>query len=358
MRPARVLMAPFEVAGVVGALRDGLRARGVAAELWALTPHPFVRTHDRLVPGYAARALAGLIAPLRHDVLHFHFGTTLAEFVDAAWGRVAGRPLTLMHYWGDDCRLRTESGLRPLDAGPDWEREQRTRERTIRRRLRIAGRLCAAALVSDLELAQFVAPWFRAVYLVPTPLRLPLVPDAAPPPLPGEGPIVFHAPSDQLVKGTATILAAIEAVAARRPLRLRTVTGVPRAEVLAELARADIVVDQLGARTSGVFALEAMALGKPVLTALDRDLLAPFARTSPLVPVTAQTLERELERLVDDAERRSALGAAGRRFVQEVHDADRVAEAILHVYAHAARRPRGPFEATAAGVRPLVWPAE
>lgn len=357
MIPRRVLLAPLEVAGVVGALRDGLRAHGVAAELWAVTPHPFVRTHDRLVSGYAARARASLVAPLRHDVLHYHFGTTLAEFIDVAWSRVAGKPLAVMHYWGDDCRLRTESGLRPPGADQAWERTQRAHERTVRRRLRIAGRLCAAALVSDLELARFVAPQFRAVYVVPTPLRLPLEPEPAPPP-PGEGPIVFHAPSDQLVKGTATILAAIEAVAARRPLRLRTVTGVPRAQVLAELARADIVVDQLGARTSGVFALEAMALGKPVLTALDRDLLAPFARSSPLVPVTAQTLERELERLVDDAPRRAALGAAGRRFVQEVHDADRVAAAILHVYAHAARRPRGRFEATAAGVRPLVWPAE
>lgn len=352
--PRRVLMAPFEVAGVVGALRDGLRRAGVPADFWALQPHPFVFTHDRLVMGYPARLRAGLVAPLRYDVLHFHFGTTFAEFGDVAWGRVAGRPLAVMHYWGDDCRLRTESALRPLGADASWEAEQLARERTIRRRLRLAGRLCGAALVSDLELAAFVEPHFRAVYLVPTPLSLPLVPGPVPAEGPaGEGPIVFHAPSDQRVKGTSTILAAIEQVGRERPLRLRTVSGVQRAEVLAELARADIVVDQLGARTSGVFALEAMALGKPVLTALDHELLAPFARDSPLVPVSPETLATELDALCADPARRARLGARGAAFVRDVHDADRVAEAVLHVYDHAAERPRGIFEATASGVRPL-----
>ena len=105
--PVRVLLAPLETAGVAGALRDGLRARGHDAELWTIAEHPFVRTQDRLVRGYRARARAALRAPLRFDVLHYQFGTTLAEFLDAAWARVPARRLALMHYWGDDCRIRT-----------------------------------------------------------------------------------------------------------------------------------------------------------------------------------------------------------------------------------------------------------
>ena len=99
---------------------------------------------------------------------------------------------------------------------------------------------------------------------------------------------------------------------ARRCARA-SVSGVPRDVVHAEVARADIVVDQLNAVTSGVFALEAMALGKPVLTESDREQLAPFARDTPLVPVTAATLEAELAALAADPERRAALGARGPR---------------------------------------------
>jgi len=352
----RVLLAPFETAGVAGALRHGLRARGHQADLWVIAEHPFVSTHDRLLRGYRARAAAALAAPLRYDVLHFQFGTTLAEFADAAWSRIARRPLVLMHYWGDDCRIRTGGGLVPLGAGAAWQREQRARERVLRRRLRLAGRLCAAALVSDLELAAHVRPYFRTVYVLPTPVVLPLRPGSPAAPLDGEGPIAFHAPSQQLVKGTAAITAAMEAVAARRPLRPVMVTGVPRDAVLGELARSDIVVDQLNAATSGVLALEAMALGKPVLLQFRRELLAPFAQDTPLVGVTAETLEAELEALAADRARRERLGAAGRDFVARVHDAELVAEILEAVYAHARERRPGCFEATAAGIRPLPSP--
>lgn len=350
----RILLAPLEVAGVVGALRRGLRARGHHAELWVLQEHPFVNAHDRVLGGYGSRARAGLVAPLRHDVLHFHVGTTLLEFVDAAWATVAGRPLRLMHYWGDDCRLRLDGGIVPDGADAGWEAAQAERERVIRRRLRLAGRLCHAALVSDLELLGHVRGHFRTVYVVPTPLVLPA---AVPEPIePRDAPVVFHAPSDRLKKGTATITAAAEAVAARRPLDLRTVTGVPHDVVLEEIARADIVVDQLNSVTSGVFALEAMARGKPVLIQYERELLAPFARDTPLVRVTAATLEEELEALAGDPARRARLGAEGRAFVRRVHDADAVAAALEGVYAHAARREPGVFEATAAGIRPLPSP--
>lgn len=352
----RVLLAPLETAGVAGALRDGLCARGHDAELWTIAEHPFVRTEDRLVRGRRARVAAGLAAPLRHDVLHFQFGTTLAEFLDAAWGRVAGRPLMLMHYWGDDCRIRSGGGLRPPLAAPEWDARQRAHERVIRRRLRLAGRLCHAALVSDLELAACVRPYFRTVFVLPTPLVLPVEPAAPAVPVPGEGPIAFHAPSDQLIKGTQAITAAMAAAAARTPLRPRTVSGVPRDVVLAEVARADIVVDQLNALTSGVFALEAMALGRPVLTELSRARLASFARETPLVEVTAATLEDELVALAGNPARRAELGEAGRAFVARTHDATVVAACVEAVYEQARRRPRGVFEVTTAGIRPLSSP--
>ncbi|MEX2195805.1 MAG: hypothetical protein WD844_11015 [Thermoleophilaceae bacterium] len=351
----RVLLAPIETAGVAGALARALRRRGHDAELAVFVPHPFGYPHDRTVgTGYARRAAAGLGAPLRHDVLHWQFGTTLLEFVDAAWARPFRRT-QVMHYWGDDVRTREVTARLHPGRARAFDAMARD-DRTVRRRLRLAGRLCAAALVSDLELAAHARPWFRAVYVLPTPLELPLDVGPAPPPLAGEEPIVLHAPSDAAIKGTREIGAALEAVAARRPLRPRLVRGVARPDVLAEVARADVVVDQLNSDTPGVFALEAMALSVPVLVEYDPAMLAPFARAAPLVRVSPATLEAELERLLDDGERRGRLGAAGAAYVAGVHDADRVAVALEHVYAHAAGRPRGLFEAGPEGVRQLRSP--
>lgn len=347
----RVLLAPIEVAGVGGALRAGLRRRGHDAELIVLQPHPFGLPHDRVVAGYRARAALGLRAPFRYDVLHYQFGTTPLELLDAAWARATRRPLLLMHYWGDDCRLPDVAAAHHPARARVYDAVPRDL-RTTRRRLRLAGRLCHAALVSDLELLAHVRPFFRTVYVVPTPVELPASLAAAPP-LDGDGPIVFHAPSSAVVKGTAEILAALEALAARRALRIRTVSGVPRSEVLAEAARADVVVDQLNSVTPGVFAIEAMALGRPVVLEYDPRQLAPFARDTPLVAATPATLGERVAELCDDAERRRALGEAGRRFAAQVHGADRVAAAVEHVYRHARNRPAGVFQGTAEGVQPL-----
>ena len=355
----RILLGPEDPAGVATALRDGLRARGHQAELVVLRPHPFLLPHDRVAGSYRSRVREGARAPLRYDVLHWQFGITLLEHLDAVWAHVAGRPLQLMHYWGSDARtervaeqIGSSSALRRIRLQPH-ERS----DRMTRLRLWLASRLCRAALVSDLELMQYVAPWFSRIYVVATPLGS-LEAGPPPPPLAGSAPIVFHAPSNARAKGTDTILPLLERLGAEGMLRARMISGVPRRQVLAEIERADVIVDQLHSETPGVFALEAMALGKPVLLQFRRDLLAGAMRDAPLVAVTAATLERELRALCADPERRLALGRQGRRYVERVHDAARVAAAVEHIYAHARLAGPGRFHASAEGVAPLAAETE
>src|SRR5262249_21940462 len=102
-------------------------------------------------------------------------------------------------------------------------------------------------------------------------------------------------------------------------------------------ARADIVVDQLNAGWHGVFALEAMALGKPVLAKLDPDTVkksaAGYGIEVPIVPATKDDLEDALRPLVEEPARRRELGAASRAYVEQVHDIDRIADRLLEIYA-------------------------
>ncbi len=348
----RILLGPENPAGVVTALRDGLRRRGHRADVVTFAAHPFGFPHDRLAGTRRARLIEGLRAPHRYDVLHWQFATTMVEYLDAAAAHATGRPLQLMHYWGSDARTRAVTErLFPARARV-WGVGIGGDDTTVRRRLRLAGRLCRAALVSDLELASQVSPWFDRVYVVPTPIELP-APPAAPAPN-GDVPVVLHAPSHRVTKGTAAIVEAVERLAARRPVRLRLVTGVPHAQVLTEITAADVVIDQLNSETSGVFALEAMARGRPVLLEYRREMLAPFAADTPLVSVTADTLEVTLETLLDEPRRRAALAAAGRDFVAGVHAVDRVAAAVERIYAHAPAAPPGLYQAGPAGIAPLA----
>jgi glycosyltransferase involved in cell wall biosynthesis len=172
--------------------------------------------------------------------------------------------------------------------------------------------------------------WVPEAHVVPP--GLDLRDYAATPPSDAARPLVVHAPSNRTKKGTAHVVEAC----AQLPVELDVVEGVPHDVARERYARADIVVDQLNAGWHGVFALEAMALGKPVVGHLKPDVVArsaeAFGVEVPIVPATVDTLVEALRPLVDDAALRRELGARGRAYVEQVHDIDRVADRLLDIY--------------------------
>jgi glycosyltransferase involved in cell wall biosynthesis len=123
---------------------------------------------------------------------------------------------------------------------------------------------------------------------------------------------------------------------AQLPVDLDIVEGVEHEAARERYARADIVVDQVNAGWHGVFALESMALGKPVVAHLKPDVVersaAGYGARIPIVPATAETLVDALRPLVEQPALRRRLGAAGRNYVERVHDIDRVADRLVDLY--------------------------
>ena len=148
----------------------------------------------------------------------------------------------------------------------------------------------------------------------------------------GERPIVLHAPSSRRRKGTEHVLEACEGL----DVELDIVEGLRHDEARRHYERADIVVDQLNAGWYGIFALEAMALGKPVLSYLRPEAVQETERALglgvPIVPVTKESLRDRIAELAADVGRRRAIGAASRAYVEQVHDADKGAERLLEIY--------------------------
>jgi glycosyltransferase involved in cell wall biosynthesis len=100
--------------------------------------------------------------------------------------------------------------------------------------------------------------------------------------------------------------------------------------------RADIVVDQLNAGWYGIFALEAMALGKPVLGYLREAAVLETERALgvevPIVQVTKQTLRERIAELAASADERRRVGHSSRAYVEHVHDADKGADRLIAIY--------------------------
>jgi hypothetical protein len=235
------------------------------------------------------------------DVFHFYFGLTLVpKSLQFALLRATGKN-SVMHWLGSDIRGKTPAELA-------WARG--------------AG----AQIVGSYDAIR----WVPEAHVVPPGLNLreyvARLPSDAPRPL------VVHAPSNRGKKGTMHVIEAC----AQLPVELDVVEGVPHEEARERYARADIVVDQLNAGWHGVFALEAMALGKPVVSHLKPDVVErsaeAFGVRVPIVPATAETLVAALTPLVEDVSRRRELGAAGRAYVEQVHDIAVVADRLLDIY--------------------------
>lgn len=336
----------------MSALAEGLRAVGAEAEVVLREAHPFGYPADRVL-GPLSRVAYGLVVGARRDVLHYQYGSTwLRGHLDARIARALGH-VRVVTFHGDDCRLgAVAKELFPARGRVKGEEG----DAATRARLAALAAVCDAAVVNDFELATYVGPYFDRVYLMPIPIGGPR-PTPRRTGKPDGTPVIVHSPSHAVTKGTAEIVAAVNAVAERHPVDFRLLSGVPHAHVQAELDRADIVVDQLNSVQPGMFALESMRRGLPVLGEIDRSVFAPFQHEVPVVAVTAATLEGELESLVVDRARREEIGARGSAFVERVHAAPQVARAALAVYEHVRDAPPGMYVATPHGIEPVTPPA-
>jgi len=103
-------------------------------------------------------------------------------------------------------------------------------------------------------------------------------------------------------------------------------------EVKGALKQADIVVDQLLLGVHGIFSVEAMALGKPVLCYIRDDLVEKYPSDLPIVNANPDTIEVELEKLLVNPQLRTEIGKRSREFTERYHDSRVVARKLIKLY--------------------------
>jgi glycosyltransferase involved in cell wall biosynthesis len=308
-RPLRVTLCPVNTAGVPWTTAEALRRRGVEARLvvferYALHPEADVSL-DRS-GGFARRqavqwhALAKLLP--QTDIFHFVFGLTLVpRSLQFPVLRLLGKK-SVMHYLGSDIRGKTPEQL-------------------------AYGKKAGAEIVGSYDAVR----WVPEAEVLPPGIDVSQI--APSPPSDRTRPVILHAPSSRRRKGTEHVIAAVEELDAD----LEIVEGLHHAEAFERFRNADIVVDQLNAGWYGLFAIECMALGKPVVTYLHEEAVRrtekAFGTTVPIVSARAETLREQLRPLVEDAAERRRRGAASRAYVELVHDQERITDRLLDVYA-------------------------
>ena len=309
--PVRVLHLPVNLAGTGWAHVNALRRKGIDARLLVFWPQKWRPEEydinlDLPRQGLLRQQVVQWRALVKYlpqaDVFHFYFGKTLVPKSLNVPILRAARKRSVMHFLGDDIRNKPLEELEYRKRFDAW----------------IVGSYAATRWVPDPTAVIPPGLDLRDYEAVPAVAR--------------ERPLVVHAPSDLEKKGTQYVIDACSQL----PVDLDVVHGVPHDEAVERFKRADIVVDQLHYLWHGVFAIEAMAYGKPVVTHLDpeavRQTEEAFGVKVPIVPATKDDLVEKLRPLVDSFELRKRLGDEGRVYVERVHDLDKVADRFIALY--------------------------
>ena len=307
-RPLRVVHCPVNTAGVPWTNVQALRGRGLDAKLVVFERyklHPEADWSLDRSGGFLRRqatqwaALARLLP--QTDIFHFYFGLTLVPQSLQFPILKALRKKSVFHYLGSDIRGKTTAEL-------------------------AFGKKAGAEVVGSYDAIR----WVPGAEVIPPGIDLARIE-----PMPPSGrarPLIVHAPSSRRRKGTDAVIAACEGLDAD----LELVEGLHHDEAFERYRAADIVVDQLNAGWYGLFAIECMALGKPVVAYLHDEAVArtreAFGVDVPIVSATAETLRERLLPLIESADERRRIGAASRAYVERVHDLERIADRLLDLY--------------------------
>ena len=278
------------------------------------------RTDLRAVRDFAERMAKEI------DVFHSHAGDTLLPDQSDLdlFGKSNVRIFAEFH--GTEIRYLFNDA--PLPFAPkeciDPE-EKRFRQRRL---LHLIEKSDGIILHSGGQYPYLPQPLSKPVYIVP--LRVDIERLAPLYETGHERPRIVHAPTDRRFKGTDRILEALKDV--EEEFELVLVEGKTREEALEIYRTADIIIDQISGGSYGVFSIEAMALGKPVIAYISEQTRLRH----PLLPVVSadfDSLSEVAGSLLSDRERRIRLGKEGRKYVERYHDSTRVTALLPELYA-------------------------
>lgn len=331
----KILHGMSDVAGQGSYSVAGLRAIGADATMAVWRGNPFgypvdidmkIGKRKYLYPFYAIKMLTFSIpAFFKYDIYHFHFGYTLLPFgLDLFWLRRTGKKI-FMEYHGSDIRFTYHRELPQYYPFPELKPVSRRKRKENNKILEYVD----AVITHDEELKLHI-PSDR-IYI--TPLRIDIC--KFEPEYPDEKkirPVIVHAPSNYIVKGSKYVLEAVKWLKKKYDFEFILVQNKKQVEAVELYRKADIIVDQMYAQTYGVFAVEAMALGKPVVGYISDEIKASFPPELPIISASIDTIYEVLEMLILDGKKRRKLGIAGRKYAEDYHDYRKIAKVQMDIY--------------------------
>jgi len=335
----RVLHLPVNIAGVSTVISRSIRKLGHKSDVcvWNSTAFDFkadYNLHFDKPLVWRLRHLLGFLFLLyalpRYDVFHFSFGHSFLpdnSYWDLALIKRLGKKIVMQYYGTDVRRMSIYSRINPYA-----DKILINKEAEILGHLQRAAQYFDDVVVFTPELKLYVDEFFDRVEIIPIPVMLEHL-KPCPPDLQRSVPLVVHAPSKRVNKGTDIILQAIDDLKKANLLfEFKLVENLPHAQALQIYQQADIIIDQLLSSTYGGVTIEGMALAKPILCSLNTEMQQRYWPDIPVINVSPGTFLDELKRLIEQPKLRHQLGLNGRAYVEQYHSSMKVAKKLISIY--------------------------
>lgn len=338
----RVFQGVTGQAGQPGSLARGFRAMGVEAKSGSIHDHKFGYKDDfsvRLDDADSLEAIFTSILPIadQFDIFHFHARSFSSNWpyqlypsmLELLALKERGKKI-FFHFRGQE--IRTAAGFA---AATPFHYVTHPESGKLFKKMPDESKIAALEFITAVADGIFVTDPELQTY-VPGSLVVPRVLHAQEwrnVGLPNnETPLVVHAPSRRGVKGTDSILGAVDQLKDKLHFEFRLIEGLPHEEAIALYANADLVIDQLRIGWYGVLAVEAMALGKPTIAYIREDLWRRYGSTLPIINANPDTIASVLEAALTNTDVLKQKSLQSREYFLRVHDAEVVCRSLLDIY--------------------------
>lgn len=149
--------------------------------------------------------------------------------------------------------------------------------------------------------------------------------------------VIVHAPSNRLVKGTQIIEAAInQLIDEGYSINFHLIENISNKSALKIYAKADLAIDQIFVGWYGGFAVELMALGKPVMCYVrESDMIhipIKMKNEMPIINTNPENITNDLRKVINNRHELNLVAKKSRIFVENWHDINKIARNIMLDY--------------------------
>lgn len=346
-KPLRVLHCPFNNGNQPWVLSRAERKLGLKSDLIVFTEHPYYPYFDQKInldgfnlPHWIGRIHFFRWALKNYDVFHFNFGCSILDeilpglsYLDLPILKKAGKKI-IFTFQGDDARQK-DFFIKKYNfenyTNKKYTLKDKFDDNLKRSRIKKVSQYADTIFALNPDLMYILPPKTKFLpyasvnvkQIKPTVLSR------------SKKIIIVHAPSDRLIKGTQCVIETVRMISKKYPIELILVENLSNQKSFQIYKKADIAIDQLLVGWYGSFAVELMAMAKPVVSFLrqeDIKKFVPFWNKIPIINVNQETLGKQLEQLILNYNLRVKISKMSRKFVENYHDPLKIAKEVIKYY--------------------------